>query len=161
MKNCTVFFYMKVLDRIQQTKYDFHHTLFHLHRFLQIQHSYQWERLFVFQKDGVRDDEYNQIMRLLLHHQLIDFERKELTTSGKKQLLLVEKRFEEESKKIDDFFVHYKGENAYQKSCFEKVDYFTVSCHLCENFSCQKKESLLEIFKPSFRLKNPYKSFSL
>lgn len=151
---------MYILKRTQHTSYDFHHTLFHFHRFLRIQSTYNWERLFVFTKKGVRDDNFNQIIRLLLHHDFITFETLELTEQGEKWLADKQQHYENERNMLDTFFSQYKGENAYQNSCFENVEYFTVSCHLCEKLSCTKKETLLDIFKPSFHLKNPYKSFS-
>lgn len=143
---------------------EFFNHLFHFHRYLTLYEGVLWKRMFWFdgKNNVVKDEEFQNIVRTLIHHELININYS-ITQKG---IQLIEEDTLLDSDfmlLMTNFLNQYKGETFQEKTCYVPNEIFPASCHLCLDRVCVKseitKQDILNVIR--FKgFKKPYKKIT-
>ena len=137
-------------------------ALFHYYRFMKLKGKNDIaEKHFYFDANHqVYDSQQEEILRLLMHHNLIT-SKKEATTKGKNAIEKALNKTPSLHQQLNQFLRQYNNETSHEKSCFIDHPYFSICCARCKDHTCEQIKFTLNDIKAivGFKgLKTPYKS---
>lgn len=161
MNPWSTYIYLFFLNECKGMNDSFFQMVFQFHRFLALEKKMEWERLFWVDEQAIvaKDVEIDNILRTLIHHELIH-STYEANETG---LLYLDEMKETNPKVFEllkEFLEKYYHHTFETKNCFLKGYSFPVACHLCQERVCINNKMTMKDFGHLLNFKgfkNPYK----
>lgn len=161
MNQWTTYIYLFFLKECNGINHSFYEKTFQFHRFLTLEKKMKWERLFWSELTGdiAKDVELENVLRTLIHHELIDSGHK-VNEAGLLHLNETKEQNNQMTSLLNDFLENYNKGRFEREDCFLEGYSFPVACHLCQERVCINNAMTMKDFGRLFNfkgVKNPHK----